>query len=260
MLELNKFPIDEGVYLLTVVNNNFEDLYIQLRKKEQRVYSDDDVMKLPFAGDSNPHKKEWNLRTKSFLRFKEYLGKKNENLNILDLGCGNCWLCGQLSKTLNHSYYCVDVNLTELKQGKRIFKSDNLKFLYADIFTSDFPKSYFDIIILNSAVQYFSDLKKLIERLLVFLNDTGEIHIIDSPIYKVNEVSSAQQRTEQYFSSIDFLEMAKNYFHHNWIELVDFPYKILYYPNSLKNKMLRLLSFKDSPFPWICIMREEKAA
>ena len=128
-MDLSKYQTDKGVILLSPVTNDFEDLYVKFRAKEQRIYSDEEVKDLPFASSSNPHLNEWDLRTKSFIRFKEYLRKKNENLNILDLGCGNCWFCGQLSKTLSHNYFCVDVNLLELKQGRRVFSSENLKLI-----------------------------------------------------------------------------------------------------------------------------------
>ncbi|MCW8823526.1 MAG: class I SAM-dependent methyltransferase [Ignavibacteriaceae bacterium] len=256
LMDLSKYPTDEGVILISPVKNDFENLYIELRKKEQRVYSDEEVMKLPFAGISNSHKKEWDLRAKSFLRFEKYLGMKKENLNILDLGCGNCWFCGQISKIFNNNYYCIDVNLTELKQGKRIFDSNKLKFLYADIFTAEFPLSSFDLIIINSAIHYFPDFKKIIDRLLGLLNENGEIHIIDSPFYDESESANAKQRTKDYFNSIGFPQMADNYFHHTWKELSTFRYKILYDSSSLKNRLLKLLLIKNSPFPWICLTKE----
>lgn len=253
LIDFSKCPTDEGVILLSPVKNNFENLYIELRKKELRVYSDEEVMKLPFASSSNPHKKEWDLRAKSFLRFKKYLGIKKENLNILDLGCGNCWFCGQLSKIFKNNFYCTDVNLTELKQAKRVFNSNRIKFFYADTFTAEFQQSNFDLIIINSAVQYFSDLKKLIDRLFSLINDNGEIHIIDSPYYTKSNVEVACKRTENYFKTLGFPEMAEKYFHHTYDDLLNFNYKILYNPKSLKTKLSHLFLGNVSPFPWIII-------
>ena len=45
-MDLSKYPTDESVVLLSPITNDFENLYIKLRKKEQRVYSDEEVMKL----------------------------------------------------------------------------------------------------------------------------------------------------------------------------------------------------------------------
>ncbi|MCK7529492.1 MAG: hypothetical protein MZV64_74030 [Ignavibacteriales bacterium] len=103
-IKLDSSSLKDGIYILSEINNEFEKIYLQVRDKENRIFSDDEVKNLPFASDSNPHKKEWDLRAKSFQRFKEYLKSKKQNLNILDLGCGNGWFSGQLSKTFNHRF------------------------------------------------------------------------------------------------------------------------------------------------------------
>ena len=193
-----------GVYILSEINNEFESLYLKVREKEKRIYSDSEVDNLPFIPDSNPHKNEWRLREKSFLRFKDYLKSKNEILNILDLGCGNGWFSGNLTKDFNHKFFCVDINLTELKQAKRVYESEKIKFIYADIFNMDFPSDFFNLVILNASVQYFPDLKILFERLFELLTANGEIHIIDSPFYPVEEIQYAKKRTKDYYSSISF--------------------------------------------------------
>jgi len=253
LIDFSKYTTDEGVILLSSITNDFENLYIELRKKEQRVYSDEEVIKLPFTSLQNPHKKEWDLRAKSYLRFKKYLESKKENLSILDLGSGNCWFCGQLSKIFKNNFYCTDVNLTELKQGKRVFDSNRTNFLYADIFAAEFQQSNFDLIIINSTAQYFSDLKKLITRLIGLLNQNGEIHIIDSPFYTKSNVEAARKRTKIYYESIGFPEMAEKYFHHTYNDLLNFNYKILYNPQSLEKKLSHLFLGNYSPFPWIII-------
>ena len=108
--KLNPATLIDGIYILSEINNEFENIYLKVREKENRTYSSTELKKLPFASKTNPHKKEWDLRAKSFLRLKKYLNNKKANSNILDLGCGNCWLTGQLSNTFNFNFYCVDVN------------------------------------------------------------------------------------------------------------------------------------------------------
>lgn len=257
MDEFNLDPntLQNGVYILSEIQNDFESIYLKVRDKEKRVYSDEELGNLPFASDANPYKKEWKLRTKSFQRFKKYLQTKKENLNILDLGCGNGWFCGQTSKSFNHNFDCVDVNLTELKQGRRVFDSDNINFICADIFMSEFSNSSYDIVIVNAAVQYFLSIKKLLNKLLSLINASGEIHIIDSPFYLEYEVKNARKRTADYYNSIGFPEMTKNYFHHSWDELSEFNCKILYNPNTVKKIFRKLFLINDSPFPWLKITR-----
>ena len=253
--KLNPATLIVGIYILSEINNESESIYLKVREKENRTYSSTELKKLPFASKTNPHKKEWDVRAKSFLRLKKYLNNKKANSNILDLGCGNCWLSGQLSNTFNFNFYCVDVNYTELKQGNAAFENEKIKFIYADIFSSDIPDKTFDIIILNATVQYFPEIKQLLDRLLLLLNNTGEIHFIDSPFYSENEVENARRRTAEYYKSLDFPEMAKKYFHHSYYNLSNFNYKILYNPQSLKSKLFHLLLSKDSPFPWIVIKK-----
>lgn len=254
-IHFDNIKIEDGVYILSQINSAFESSYLKIREKEKRIYNDEELKTLPYASDSNLHKQEWHLRTKSFQRFKKYLNEIENNLNVLDLGSGNGWFSGQLSKTFNHNFYCVDVNLSELKQGRRVFDSNNLCFLYADIFSEEFSEKYFDIIIVNAAVQYFRDLENLINRLLSLLSENGEIHIIDSPFYTGNEVNNARKRTAEYFTVLGFPEMTKNYFHHSWDRLSDYDLEIIYEPKSISKKFKRVLFIKDSPFPWIKISR-----
>ena len=255
LLNLTKYPLNDGVYILSTINDNFENTYLKVREKEKRIYSDNELRVLPFASGSNPHKNEWDLRAKSFLRFKKHIKIKNRKLNLLDLGCGNGWFCGQLSKSFDHNFLCADVNLNELKQGRRVFNSERINFIYADIFNSEIPQASFDIITVNAAVQYFPDLSKLLNKLLPLIGDNGEIHLIDSPIYSISESKKKKKRTMDYYSSIGFSEMADNYYHHTWDELSAFKFEILYKPDSLKNKIKQSFFQKDSPFPWIKITR-----
>lgn len=249
---LDPISLQDGVYVLSEIRQDFETIYLKVREKEKRIYADEELLNLPFASNSNPHKEEWKLRAKSFKRFTKYLQTKNNSLNILDLGCGNGWFSGQLSKSYNHYYYCVDLNLKELKQGRKNFKAEKLKFIYADIFSTEFPDAFFDIIFVNAAVQYFPNFKQLINRLLLLLSENGEIHLIDSPIYSEDGAKKAKQRTMDYYSSLGFPEMSGNYHHHSWNELKDFNYKILYNPSTIKNKLKKFFT-DDSPFPWIRI-------
>jgi ubiquinone/menaquinone biosynthesis C-methylase UbiE len=245
--------LQNGVYILTEIQNDFESIYLKVREREKRVYSHNELQNLPFVSYSIPHQKEWEIRARSFSRFKRYLESKKTSLNILDLGCGNGWFSGQLSKSFNHKFYCVDVNITELKQGRKVFESENLIFIYADIFSTEFPTNYFDIVMLNASIQYFSEINTLFTKLLSLIKVNGEIHIIDSPIYPESEVENAKKRTQDYYNSIGFSEMINNYYHRSWNEFLEYNFKIMYNPNPIKIKVKKLFSIKDSPFPWIRI-------
>jgi SAM-dependent methyltransferase len=248
--KLNSANLQNGIYILSQPKDNFESVYLKVREKEKRIFTDDELANLPFASAQNPHKEEWELRAKSYLRFVNYLKLKKDTLNILDIGCGNGWFCGQLSKSFKHSLYCLDVNLTEMIQGIRVFNQEQIKFIYADIFTVNFPLEACDLITINAAIQYFPDPKKLLNRLLILLADEGEIHIMDSPVYSEAGAIKAKQRTQDYYSSLGFPEMKEKYFHHTWNNFRAFNSKVLYNPRLPANRLKRIFR-KDSPFPWI---------
>lgn len=254
-ISLEKTKLKNGVYFLSEANNTFESIYIVVREHEKRVYSDEEVKHLPNTSSSNPHKKEWNLRKRPLQRFTNYIQKFNDKINLLDIGAGNGWFSANVANRSSIDIYALDVNKIELEQAARVFNFDNLYFICGNIFDNIFEERAYDIITLNSSIQYFDDLEKLIQRLFYFLTDEGEIHILDSPIYNQNELIGAKERTARYYISNGFPEMAKHYYHHTFDELKDFNYNILYDPKAIRNNLKKIFGFKDSPFPWICIIK-----
>jgi len=252
---LDKTKLKNGVYFLSETDNTFESIYIALRENEKRIYSDEEVKQLPNTSSSNPHKEEWKLRKHSLHRFTNYIQKYTDKLNLLDIGSGNGWFSANVAENDSISVYALDINKLELEQAARVFKFENLYFIYGDMFDNIFDKYSFNIITLNSSIQYFENPAKLIKRLFYFLTDEGEIHIIDSPIYNQNELVGARERTARYYISIGFPQMAKYYHHHTFDKLKDFNYKILYDPKALQNDFKKIFGFKDSPFPWISIRK-----
>lgn len=245
---LSNIEKHKEVYYITKRNQSFSSTYIDTRKKEERVYSDQIVKFLPKILSNHRYYNEWKLRQKSTKRIVEYLKIKSKPLKILDLGCGNGWFSNQLSLIPNSTIFAVDVNEVELEQAARVFAKTNLSFLYADIFSSETDVlSDFDIITVNSCIQYFENLDIILSRLKSKLNKGGELHIIDSPFYTLEQLKNAKERTKAYYLKLGVPEMANYYFHHSIDDLGN--YNILYNPKkSLLNKILRK---KDSPFMWI---------
>jgi ubiquinone/menaquinone biosynthesis C-methylase UbiE len=253
--ELNTFTSADGVIKISEVDKELEANFNNLKKRERRNYSADEIRLLPFASPKNPHKEEWNLRAKSFMRFRTHLSRKRGLLQILDLGCGNGWFSAQLEKNFKHQYYCVDINLPELLLGAKIFNSENLKFILADIFEISFPRSSFDLIIFNSSIQYFKDLRILMREMFYLLKNDGEIHIIDSPIYYRSELDYEKTRSVNYYNTLGLPEMNENLFHHTYESLTDYRHQIHFNPKSITNRIFNFAFSKDSPFPWIMITR-----
>ena len=227
-----------------------ERIYIELRKKEGRIYSDEEVKKLPGIAPNHPHVFEWKIRKRSSERLIKYLCLKARHLHILEIGCGNGWLSHRMAEVNGAEVTGLDINMTELEQAARVFSHlENLHFVYADILDSSAIDKKFDIIVIAAAIQYFAEPVKLIDRLLELTNPGGEIHILDSPIYKREEKSiEAKARSSSYFLQQEAPTMNRYYFHHD---------------NSLFNKysFQRVNpSFIDRivrryPFPWVIIYK-----
>src|SRR5258706_5753323 len=235
------------------------DLYLRVREKEGRLYSDDVVAHLPSVPNGHLLANEWRARSSSTSRLIRYLSRQLKPLSILDLGCGNGWLSNLLSKS-GHNVVGVDQNFYELKQAARVFSSNpNSSFLGADIFCAPFVSEAFDVILLASVIQYFPNLPALLNVLFRYLKPQGEIHIMDSPLYANDEIQHAIQRSGQYYSSLGFPEMAEQYFHHHEADLNPFDSKWSYCPNPRTIRLKRIAQSFDSPFPWVMIKKQTDA-
>jgi ubiquinone/menaquinone biosynthesis C-methylase UbiE len=227
------------------VQGDFEKRYIQLRQKEGRIYTDEEVAQLPEIAKSHPHYKEWQVRKKSCERLVSYLQKKQsavsngQNLKILEVGCGNGWLSHRLSSIQGSKVLGSDINFSELQQAGRVFYNiPNLHFIYYNTESDQFDDKQFDVIVFAASIQYFASLAETMMKTFRLLKPGGEIHIIDSPFYAAAELGAAKQRSFLYYQSIGFPEMANSYFHHSLEGLTAFNHSILYDPHSLSNRFL----------------------
>lgn len=230
--------------------NEFEKLYIPLRKKEGRLYSDREITKLPEIATSHSHYKEWEIRKNSCNNLLNYIKKNGHVCDILEVGCGNGWLTAKLSSTTTGTVTGIDINRVELEQAKKVFRrKHNLNFISGDIRAGILAERKFDLIVFAASIQYFKSLKEIVKTALQHLTLQGEIHILDSSFYTPKEISPAEERTKKYFFELGFPEMSRFYFHHSRHELESFNYEILYDPRSWVNKLL----LRKNPFYWIVI-------
>jgi len=242
-----------GELLAKKNQDSFEKNYHNMRLSEQRIYTNEQIAKLPDIDPNHLHYNEWNIRKKSAEQLITSLEKKKKKLNILEVGCGNGWLSAKLANIKNATVTGVDVNRIELMQAVTIFeKINNLKFIYGNISDYELKPHSFDIIVFAASLQYFSSLDAIIGKALSLLKVDGEIHIIDTSFYNKNEIINAAKRTKNYYTSIGFEEMSKYYFHHSISDLYLFNYQILYNPNSIFNK------FKKTRQPFYYIIIQQK--
>ncbi len=228
-----------------------ENAYQFIRNKEGRLYPDEIVKILPYVDDQHPLIWEWKVRRSSFEKLKHYLAAKNRSLQILDLGCGNGWMANGLSQINSSQVKAVDLNQVELEQGARVFNNNkNIEFIYGNIFEDILSPGSFDVIVVASAMQYFKDLDLFLKRLLALLRPGGEIHILDSPVYKEHEVEQAKLRSRKYYEDMGAGE--NFYYHHTWNEFKNFSYKVMN-RSILDVLKLKLLKLGHLRFPWIVV-------
>ena len=236
--------------MVETVLYDFLEQYYLLRRKEGRIYADEEVNKLPEINSQHQHYQEWQIRKRSCQQLLKYLSRKNISLDILEVGCGNGWLSANLSTIPSVSVTGIDLNRVEIKQAQRVFTNiGNLKFLNCSLDDEEIKHRQFDTIVFAASIQYFSSLTDVLYSTLNILKPDGEIHILDSHFYNKNGVDSARERSANYYRSIGFPEMCQHYFHHSLEDIKLFNYEVLYNPHSFFNRMKKT----KNPFPWICV-------
>ncbi|MCX6199157.1 MAG: methyltransferase domain-containing protein [Bacteroidetes bacterium] len=253
---LNDAVLQNGVYILSPLNPHFEMTYLQTREKEGWLFSNTTVKNLPAVEKGKPNWKMWRMRNNSSTRLCNYLKKKNEPLNILEIGSGNGWFSNAMKRACPAAnVFGLDINLNELKQAAEVFNGENIFWLYANLYETNLPKKYFDVIVLNASLQYFESLQSLLQRLFEILKEDGEIHLLDSPFYAPHEIAGAKKRSEEYFERINSSAMKSYYYHHSWQEVKTYFPQIFYSPNKYWNKFLTTIDIYQSPFHWLVIKK-----
>lgn len=227
---------------------NFEQAYLGIRLKERRLLDDEMVRHLPNP-PNNQQSKEWNIRARSAKRFTSHLSSLPCISNILEIGCGNGWFTHTISKHTNANVFGADINQVELEQAVRLFENHKTTFHLFNILDSNWEYPKPDIIIFNASIQYFPNLSEVVAKCFEILNSGGQIHILDSPLYKAKNVLDARQRSLRYFEQMACPQMGLFYFHHTFEEILKFQPRFLYRPAKFPfNKFIT-----DSPFYWLTI-------
>jgi len=229
----------------------FEEAYLLLRKREDRIFNVQEISLLPDLPENHTHYSEWMKRKHSYELFSEYINQK-EYKSILDLACGNGWFLNRLSSRFDR-IVGVEVNELELDQAEKVLQNhEDLSLHLGDIFQLNLNET-FDIITINAAIQYFQPFQAIINKLLTMLNKDGEIHILDSPFYPdEDESKQAKMRSEKYYAENKAAVLSDFYHHHTLKDLKKFNHDILYNPLSFSNRIKRKLN-PQSPFHWIKI-------
>jgi SAM-dependent methyltransferase len=244
---------------------SFVPAYLLARERERRLLPDDVVRSLPalpHAQNGDPLAGEWRQRADSARRFLRYLTAMRAPVHVWDLGCGNGWFTAQLASLDGVSATGVDINTTELAQARRVFGDrPQLQFRDGDLreavqFIGHAPPAAagLDVVLLASTLQYVADASGLLRGLLDALPPRAEIHVLDTPIYRRDQVQSARERTRSHYGQLGVAAMVDHYHHHDWSTFAGLPHQVLYRPGALGRRIeRRVLRRPISPFPWIRI-------
>lgn len=227
----------------------FEAMYVAVRDKEGRLYTDKQVAHLPDVESGHQYYKEWKMRKHSSEQLITFLKKQRRSLNILEVGCGNGWLSARLAGIPKAKVTGIDPNGIEIEQACRVFKKGNLKFIHAPFNSTSFNEgTKFDVIIFAASIQYFPSLKEVISDAFDLLTPAGRVHVLDTHFYHTNEIETAAERSKDYFTSMGFPQMAQYYFHHPLKQVMGLKHKVMFNPTAFLNKII-----KKSIFYWIKI-------
>ncbi len=250
---------DEGVWVspsALAQFGAFEKDYLQVRGKEQRIFSIDEIRQLPQVPAGYLHAAEWKMRVGSINRFMHYLkNRKPGAATIIDIGCGNGFFANTISAYAG-KVYGVDVNLRELQQAATAFEDNpKLQWYYLDIFDEHvFEEADADLVTFCCSFQYFKEIDALIHKCKRLLKPGGSIHIIDTPFYPEQDRDRARAATARYYDSLGCGSLAQHYCHHSLEQIKAYDPVIRYRPAS--NFLTSLFRKNDSPFPWIEIRKQ----
>ena len=238
----SNFTEENGLFYGEEVQSKFEELYLQIREKENRLLEDQLVVQLPYLPSNHVLAAEWKRRLPTLERFVNYL-KTSPFKRVLEIGCGNGWFSNQVKMHVKE-VVAQDINEQELKQASRVFQDPNLTFVLTDDVLRLAESYNPDLIVFNASLQYFDPQKNILNELKSILTDV-EIHVLDSPIYaNKKESEAAKLRSDLYYEKMNTKELSNYYFH--WTEEDISEVEFLWRP-SLWTKYVK----KDSPFSWV---------
>ncbi|WP_039446379.1 class I SAM-dependent methyltransferase [Xanthomonas vasicola] len=250
----------DGVFVQRgLADDPFEQQYLEIRRKEGRLYTDAQVRSLPRPSGKLGATLEWRARALSSSLLMQHLQTRANEGAILELGCGNGWLSRLLAQSLQRDVCGIDVNRTELTQAARVFgHEERLSFVAADIQTVSLPRDVFDVIVLPACVQYFADPAALIVRLLAHLREEGELHILDSPLYATPQRGQeSAARSLRYFTELGVSELAAHYHQHTYATFDRFAVQWLFDPRRLSARARQVLRLPQPHFPWLCLRKRD---
>lgn len=137
-------------------------------EKNSHLYMPEDHMDSLYKSKNKLVKYVHMKRLKKILQFLP----KNQNLKVLDAGCGEGHLVELLSNNLKDNvYYGVDITDVAIEKAKA--RCPSAKILKGSISSLQFPDKFFDVVICTEVIEHIYDYEKVIVELKRVLKDEG---------------------------------------------------------------------------------------
>ncbi len=108
-----------------------------------------------------------------------------ENVNMLDIGCGTGWALGQAAKINGDkgTFYGVDLSEKMIEKAKENFKGrENFHFIKANAEEIPLEDKRFDIIICTNSFHHYLHPEKALKEMYRLLKPQGKVYILDPPV------------------------------------------------------------------------------
>lgn len=171
------------------------------RKKDNRIWSDEEVLEFPNTFFYNLHREEWKSKEKMAQNLRSYLLTEGKsNYTALDVGCDCGWFSDMLSEGTSGNVLGIDLDISRVDQANKLFNKPNLSFRRGNFFTTRLRKNSFDHIILMDTHKWMPSLEQVVERSRYLLAAGGELHILNSSLPTVRSLKKAQDGYVEYCS------------------------------------------------------------
>ena len=179
--------------------------YGAIRHSEGRGSANPDYYRaLPYRDISGKNSGQWEIRGRTYRYFETRLLDKNR-LDILDLEAGNGWMSHRLAQR-GHRPVAVDIFVDELDGLKASRSYGQFPAVEAEFDRLPFESGQFDLAIFNASLHYSTDYHRTLGEARRCLKPTGEIVVLDSPLYKLREYGEMMraERHAQFLAQYGF--------------------------------------------------------
>jgi SAM-dependent methyltransferase len=147
---------------------------------------------LPDRDLSGRNSEQWRIRARSFHTFERVIltdaeRQAGRELDVLDLGAGNGWMSHRLALR-RHRVVALDIFCDDL-DGLGALRHYPFRFpaAAAEFDSLPFRDAAFDLAIFNASFHYSSDYGRTLTEVRRCLRPTGQVVIMDSPVYRCSE-------------------------------------------------------------------------